>query len=124
MLCLVHTTQSCANKVPNLSTLAVLATLVTKCSQLACMHEPNIQHHAYYNGFVAMNVHIVLSCLMSLTLFAITLGTTINKCTRVCLATERRLYYTFGKMEDGTPCPPTEKGYKEARCAGGYCLVS
>ena len=65
-----------------------------------------------------------LSYLMSLAFSALTLGTTINKCTRVCLATERRLYYTLGKMEDGTPCPTTEKGYKEARCAGGYCLVS
>ena len=54
-----------------------------------------------------------------------TLGTTRNKCTRVCLATESNFYYyTFGKMEDGTPCPPTDKGYTNARCVRGNCVVS
>ena len=42
----------------------------------------------------------------------------------MCLAVEGMFWTIFGKMKDGTPCPPTEKGYKEARCAGGYCLVS
>ena len=65
----------------------------------------------------------VLSCLMKLYLPSVS-GSPLDKCTRVCLASEIRLYYTFGKMKDGTPCPPTKKGYKDARCVGGNCLVS
>ena len=52
------------------------------------------------------------------------LGTSMNKCSRVCLAIEGNFYYTSGKMKDGTPCPPTEDGYKDARCVEGNCVVS
>lgn len=47
---------------------------------------------------------------------------TEDKCSRVCLAVEDYIYVILGKMEDGTPCPPTEKGYKDARCVGGTCV--
>ena len=57
-------------------------------------------------------------------LSAVTSGYTRDRCARICRAVEDNFYVYFGKMEDGTPCPPTEKGYKDARCAGGNCVVS
>ena len=70
-----------------------------------------------------------LSCLANLTsavvlLCTYTAGTSVNKCTRVCLALEGRFIDIFGIMRDGTPCPPTERGYNHARCIKGNCLVS
>lgn len=55
---------------------------------------------------------------------AVALGTPTDKCSRVCLAVEGGFWTIFGKMKDGTPCPPTDKAYKDGRCIGGSCLVS
>ena len=55
---------------------------------------------------------------------SVTSVSTEDKCSRVCLAVEDYIYVILGKMEDGTPRPPTEKGYKDARCVGGTCVVS
>ena len=55
---------------------------------------------------------------------AVASGTPTDKCSRVCLAVEGRFWTILGKMKDGTPCPPTDKAYKDGRCLGGSCLVS
>ena len=60
------------------------------------------------------------------TLPALTSGTSESRCSRVCLAfenSEARFWAIHGKMKDGTPCPPTEDGYKDARCVKGSCVV-
>ena len=57
---------------------------------------------------------------------AVTSGTSESRCSRVCLAFENgqaSFWAILGKMKDGTPCPPTEDGYKDARCVKGSCVV-
>ncbi len=54
---------------------------------------------------------------------AVTSGTSKSRCSRVCVAVEANIWVVLGKMKDGTPCPPTEDGYKDARCVKGSCVV-
>ena len=63
-------------------------------------------------------------CLTIRGLPAVASGTPTDKCSRVCLAVEGGFWTILGKMKDGTPCPPTDKAYKDGRCLGGCCLVS
>ena len=117
--------------------------LLIKLSQHCTHHKQHIelccmQHVQYINTIIiiiifALSVtHIAMIFCGGSVLFgevhiytpANILGTPLNKCSRVCLAIEGNFYYTSGKMKDGTPCPPTEDGYKDARCVEGNCVVS
>ena len=56
--------------------------------------------------------------------FVLFSGTTESRCSLVCLAVGYNFWSILGKMKDGTPCPPTEIEYMDARCIKGICLVS
>ena len=96
-----------------------------------------IPHHGQYLHFAYIKIFTMHACVTTRVLSfseglcltirrlpAVTSGTSESRCSRVCLAVEGRFWTILGKMKEGTPCTPTEDGYKDGRCIGGSCLVS